>query len=387
MSSALHFDVLTVGAGLVGASFALALRDSGLRCAVVESAAPRAPTQNWDARIYAISPASVAFLRELGVWQQLDAARIQSVERMEIHGDRPDATLHFSAYEAGAEALAYIVESGRLQYALWRALEQSDVGLMSPARGGALDLVAHTLNLVDGQSLESDLIVGADGANSWLRQAAGIATQAHAYGQRGVVANFDCADPHQGVAYQWFRSDGVLALLPLPGRRVSMVWSTDDAHAQSLLEMDDVALGLAVERACGSRLGGLKPFTAAQAFPLQLMRADSNVLEGLALIGDAAHVVHPLAGQGVNLGFGDAQALARVIRAREPGRRCGELALLRRYARARAEPIAAMRGVTHGLERLFSNPGRLPTLIRNAGLNLSDRLPVLKTWLIRHALG
>lgn len=385
MSANTSYDVLTVGAGLVGASFALALRGSGLRCALIEGAPPPAPSADWDRRIYAISPASAAFLRELGVWQQLDAARIQAVERMEIHGDRPDARLDFSAYESGAAALAYILESGRLQHALWQALNEADVEIVSPARASALE--ADVLRLEDGRSLRADLLVGADGGNSWLRRAGGINIKSHAYHQQGVVANFNCTDPHQGIAFQWFRGDSVLALLPLPGRRVSMVWSTADAHAQELLQYDATALCRAVEEACGGRLGALELLGPAQAFPLQMLSAERSVMEGLALIGDAAHVVHPLAGQGVNLGFGDARKLAQVLRGREPGRRCGDRALLRRYERGRAEALLAMRGVTHGLERLFAQQGTIPAFLRNSGLNLSNRLPVFKTWLVRHALG
>jgi 2-polyprenylphenol 6-hydroxylase len=386
VSAASSHEVITVGAGLVGAAFALALRDSALRIALVESAPPRPPSEEWDSRIYAISPASVDFLIELGVWQRLDFDRIQRVERMEIHGDRTDSRLHFSAYEAGAQALAYIVESGRLQYALWQALQDTQVELCAPVRVAELSLPGG-LRLEDGRAYTAQLIVGADGANSRVRQAADIAMTAHNYGQRGVVANFDCAEPHQESAYQWFLGDSVLALLPLPSRRVSMVWSVENARAEDLIAMEAEALCAEVERACGARLGSLKALGTAQAFPLQLMRAHRCAASGLALIGDAAHVVHPLAGQGVNLGFSDARVLARVLREREPGRSCGELGLLRRYERERAEALAAMRGVTHGLERLFSLPGAFPAWLRNTGLNCCERLPVIKTWLVRNALG
>ena len=386
MSPTSSFDALTVGAGLVGASFALASRQAGLDVALVEGGVPRVPSTDWDSRIYALSPSSVEFLKSLGVWQTLDPSRVQAVERMEIHGDRADARLDFSAYESGVEALAYIVESGRLQFALWQALEQSGVQMLSPMRCVRLDS-ANTLTLEDGHCLRGELLVGADGANSWLRQAAGIETRTQPYQQRAVVANFRCEKAHAGTAFQWFGADGVLALLPLPGQQVSMVWSTQESHADALLSMDATTLCASVERASSGRVGALEPLTPAQSFSLQMLQAKKIVVPGIALIGDAAHVVHPLAGQGVNLGFGDAEKLAHILRNCEPGRSCGDYGLLRRYERSRAEPVWAMREVTDGLSRFFSMQGDFPMLLRNTGLNLSNRLPVLKTWLVRHALG
>jgi len=201
------------------------------------------------------------------------------------------------------------------------------------------------------------------------------------------VANFACGRPHRGTAYQWFRKDGVLAYLPLPGARMSMVWSTPDEHAGELLALAPNILCERVAEAGRGALGDLEILTPPAAFPLQLLVAEHIVAPRIALVGDAAHVVHPLAGQGVNLGFGDARALVEVLRAREPFRDCGELALLRRYARSRAEAVLAMRRVTDGLQRLFSARGRLISGVRNAGLNFTDRMPVLKNLLVRQALG
>ena len=384
------FDVVIVGAGLVGASLAAALGDSGLALAVVEPAPPPAPGGDWDRRIYAISPASSAFLTAVGGWPGLDAARVQPVARMVIAGDAPGAKLEFSADEAGVAALAHIVESGRLQHALWQCLARREgVTLLSPAQCVRLEADARgaTLALADGRTLRARLVVGADGAQSWVRRNAGLTARAESYGQLGVVANFAVTRPHQGFAFQWFRPDGVLAYLPLPGDRMSMVWSTPEAHARELLALDPVALARTVAAAGGGALGDLEVITPAQGFALQRVTAESMIGPRVALVGDAAHVVHPLAGQGVNLGFGDARALAAVLRRGDPAADCGERAVLRRYERSRAEAILAMRTVTHGLVRLFGLPGELPSRLRNAGLNLTDRLPVLKTLLVRHAVG
>lgn len=383
------FDVVVVGAGLVGASFALALDGCGLRVAVVEPAAPAQPGPQWDSRIYTLSPASVEFLRTLGAWDAIDAARIQRVERMEIFGDRPDARLGFSAYEAGVAQLAHVVESGRLQFALWRKLSESPaIELFAPARCAtmAIDRDAQ-ITLDDGRVLQARLVVGADGANSWVRRAANLTARAQSYHQLGVVANFAAERPHGATAFQWFRADGVLALLPLPDGNVSMVWSTPEAHAGELLALPADELCARVSAASGRALGRLTLLTEARGFPLQLMHAEATIAACVALIGDAAHVVHPLAGQGVNLGFGDAAELARALREREVFRDCGDVVVLRRYERARAEATLAMRGVTHGLQRLFGSTGAFPATVRNLGLNLTDRSSVLKTLLVRQALG
>jgi ubiquinone biosynthesis UbiH/UbiF/VisC/COQ6 family hydroxylase len=385
---AAQFDVAVVGAGLVGASLAAALAGSGLTIAVVEPAPPSPPADDWDSRIYAISPASTAFLAEIGAWQRLDPARVQPVAAMRVSGDEPGARLEFSAYETGVAALAHIVESSRLQQALWEVLETSGVLLLAPAQCAGLDIGerAATLTLADGTTLSARLIVGADGAQSWVRRNAGLTARSQPYGQLGVVANFALAQPHCGVAYQWFRPDGVLAYLPLAGDRMSMVWSTPEAHGRDLVALEQAELCRRVAAAGHEALGTLDLITAPRAFPLQLLTAESMIARRVALVGDAAHVVHPLAGQGVNLGFGDARVLARVLRDRGPADP-GDRAVLRRYERARAEAILAMRAVTHGLVGLFGQPGAIPSRIRNLGLNLTDRFPVVKNLLVRHAVG
>jgi ubiquinone biosynthesis UbiH/UbiF/VisC/COQ6 family hydroxylase len=250
-----------------------------------------------------------------------------------------------------------------------------------------LDSATATLILASGERLGASLVVGADGAQSWVRRAAGLTARASSYHQLGVVANLGTAKPHDGTAFQWFRADGVLAYLPLPGNRISIVWSTSEPHGRELLGLAPEAFCLRLAEAGQGVLGELTLITPPQAFPLQSLAAESMIGPRVALVGDAAHVVHPLAGQGVNLGFGDARVLAGTLTEREPFRDCGDRVLARRYERSRAEAVFAMRTVTDGLAKLFGLPGLPAARMRNAGLNLTDRLAPVKNLLVRHAIG
>lgn len=385
------FDVVVVGAGLVGASFAASLRGSGLRIAVVEPAAPGATaSQAWDSRIYAISPGSVAFLEGCGAWQRLDAARVQPVLDMHVWGDDGASRLDFSSLEVGRSALASIVESSRLQAVLWQTLAADDgIALRCPASCASITWLDDRAEVAlrDGEHLRTKLVVGADGAESWVRQQARIAAATHTYGQLGVVANFDCARPHGGIARQWFRRDGVLALLPLPGNRVSMVWSTWEAEGRAFVALAPEALCAKVREASHDAVGELSLITPGAAFPLRRTKVERLVAPRVALIGDAAHVVHPLAGQGVNLGFRDARELAAVLRGRGRAPDCGALPLLRRFERARTEDILSMMLTTDALQKLFNTD--LPALaaVRNWGLRWTGRLGPVRTLLTQHAVG
>jgi 2-polyprenylphenol 6-hydroxylase len=383
----MNFDIVIVGGGLAGASLAAALADSKFEIALIERRRPAAPGPEWDSRVYSLTPASIAFLDDIGVWSRLEGGRISPVYDMRVFGDDGRSRLYFSAYESGVPQLAATVESNRLQHALWQSLErQRNLSLLFPEAPAQLRLSGSgiEISLEGGRSLRARLAVGADGADSWLRRAAEIPVRGRNYGQQGVVANFACERKHRNAAYQWFRRDGVLAYLPLPQERISIVWSTSDAHARELLELPPAQLCRRVAEAAGEMLGSLELLTPAAAFPLMRMNAERLGRDRLALVGDAAHVVHPLAGQGINLGFGDAHALADLLRdAPDPGDRL----LLRRFERARAEDILAMRVVTDGLHALFSADTPVIAWIRNLGLNLADSLPVIKTLLARRAIG
>ena len=388
----MDLDVIVVGAGLVGAGFARALDGAGLRIALVDTHVPRSTSDpaGWDSRIYAISPGSVTFLQECGAWDQLDAARLCPVEDMQVFGDDEISELDFGAYASGLRELAVIAENRELQRALWQALNRAQhVEIIAPAacRELTFEPDAVVLSLADGRTLRARLIVGADGAESWVRKQAGIEVSVRPYQQTAVVANFTTALPHHGVATQWFQRNGILALLPLPGERVSMVWSTATAHADELLAQSADELAARVTAAAHGKFGDMRVITPAAAFPLQIQRVRRLVMPRLALIGDAAHNVHPLAGQGVNLGFRDARELARVLAGRGAQSDCGDFPLLRRYERARREDIATMQFTTDALQRLFNNDDAQLAKLRNFGLRMVNRQTGLKNLLVRHAVG
>jgi len=380
------FDVVIIGGGLPGASLASALAESKLKLALIERKQPAAPPPEWDSRVYTLTPGSIAFLERIGAWQRIESARVTPIYDMRVFGDDARSRLDFSAYESGVLQLAATVESGRLHDALWRGLErQSNLTLQCPAVPSKLRLAEDCveIGLEDGSAMTAKLVVGADGADSWVRSAAGIEARVRSYAQLGIVANFASARPHRNIAYQWFRRDGVLAYLPLPDRRVSIVWSAPEAVARELLALPSAAFCQRVAEAGGEVLGVLEPLTSPAAFPLSRMLAARMGHGRIALIGDAAHVVHPLAGQGVNLGLGDAHSLAGLLReAPDPGDRL----LLRRFERARAEDILAMRWVTGGLFRMFDADNRIAARLRNFGLNLTNSSPVIKTLLARRAI-
>lgn len=382
------YDLIIVGGGLAGASLAVALRDTRLSIALVEGAAPRRP-EGWDARVYAVSPANARFLAELRAWEHLDPSRINPIHAMEVHGDG-GGRLDFSAYETGVDELGWILESSLMACELWESVKrQPNLALLCPARPQALSFGddAAQLTLQDGRQLTARLVVAADGRDSWVREQAGLAAINRHYEEKGVVANFATAKPHRNIAYQWFREDGVLAYLPLPGQRMSMVWSTPDAHADELCRLAPETLCLRVAEAGQGVLGELQLLTPAAGFPLRLMRVPRTVAHRLALVGDAAHGIHPLSGHGINLGFQDAKVLAQLLRQANPLQDIGEERFLRAYQRARREETVLMQTTTDTLRRLFkANPPGLKTL-RNLGLGFTNALPFAKTALVRYALG
>lgn len=389
MTSRPDFDVIIVGGGLVGAAFARALKDSALKLALVEGrpiAPPGPPGQ--DARVYAVSPGNIAQLNQLGIWPRLGADRQTPIQAMQVFGDA-GAEIQFDSLEMGRPELGAIAENQALLTACWQELAgQGNLSQFCPAQCADLAVEDHQakMTLADGRVLTARLVVGADGAQSWVRNNGGFSATMLGYAQQAVVANFVIEKPHRQVAYQWFRQPDILAWLPLPGRRMSMVWSLPEARAPGLMALDAAAFAEEVARAGQYRLGRLELLTRPLAFPLRLMHMAQFVQPRLALIGDAAHNVHPLAGQGVNLGFQDAWALAEVLGSDAAARDCGDYYLLRRFERARKSDILAMELVTDGLQRLFAADLPLLRLLRNQGLDLTDRQRWLKKHLMQHAI-
>ncbi len=382
--------IVVCGTGIVGLATALAFARRGERATLLgpkRSFEPARP-EEFHARVYAISPSSQRFLAELGVWGLLDAKRLTAVEAMEIHGDG-DGLLNLNAWQTAQTELAWIVESLEIERVLTQAVQMFGVSWV-PEKFATY--APGRITTEQGSVLEAELFVAADGAQSPLRAAAGVPVTVRPYGATGLVAHFNCQLPHQGTALQWFTSEGVLALLPMPtttqGPQVSMVWSAKESMANEVLSMSapeqSKYLSAKLNEMTASRLGALTMRSPLHGFPLSLNQSPM-IAEGLALAGDAAHRLHPLAGQGLNLGLGDVEALVDTIAGRESFRSPGDAMLLRRYRRARAEPVLAMRLVTDGLFRLFDARQAPVVWLRNAGMNVVEKLPFIKRQLIEGA--
>ncbi len=363
------YDVLVRGGGAVGLACALSLGRLNLRVALRREAA--AATD--DLRAYALNAASVRLLQRLRAWDAIPADARTPVHDMHVEGDVPGAALDFSAWWSGAAALAWIVDAAELDRALRAAT----------AFAQHVDDVAA--------DVPATLEVLAEGRDSATRDRLGIAVERRPYGQRAIAARLVADVPHAGLARQWFLSPSVLALLPIdrpePGRSLALVWSLPDAEADTLAALPDADFDAALMAATGGAAGTLRLVSRRAQWPLMLARAQRVHGTGHVLVGDAAHVVHPLAGQGLNLGLADVAALADVIAAREPWRSIGDAKLLARYARARIAPTWAMARVTDTLLRLFAAQSPWVKEIRNRGLTLVNHASPVKRALTARATG
>jgi 2-octaprenylphenol hydroxylase len=383
-------SIVICGSGIVGLSTALAFARKGEAVTLVgpRPAAPTLAQDEFYPRVYALSPTSQRFLTSIGVWGLMDARRLTAVQAMEIHGDG-NGLLNLNAWQSAQAELAWIVESSEIERVLVQAAQVMGLHWVTEKFASYMP---GTLTTERGTTLEAELFIAADGAQSPLRAAAGLTVDSRPYGATALVAHFDCSLPHQGTALQWFGADGVLALLPMPdttkGPQVSMVWSLKDEISQSLQAMPSQERALALQTRLAAvtagRLGALTLRGAVHAFPLTLDQSPL-IADRLALAGDAAHRVHPLAGQGLNLGLGDVQALVDTVATRESFRSPGDPMVLRRYRRLRAEPVLAMRLVTDGLARLFDIQHAPVVWLRNMGMNLAEKLPFIKRQLISGA--
>jgi 2-polyprenylphenol 6-hydroxylase len=391
-------EIGVIGNGVVGKTAALGFAQAGFRvvllCPSESSMIARKMSLTWDARVFALNHTAKNLLNKLKVWNALDLHRVAAIESMKVadtdHPTHINGSLTLDAYTAYQNELAWIVEDQNLNQALDSALRFTPNITMVPGKAVTMSADFSTLILENGLSLRAELWIGADGAHSWLRNQAEIGMDYRSYGQRGVVANFSCAKPHHGVAHQWFVGEqGVIALLPLPGQQVSLVWSAPEALAATLCSEDAQQLAQRLMHYCSDALGELTPLppSRVQAFPLNFVSPHSMIGPQMALVGDAAHVVHPLAGHGLNLGFSDVASLLNTVVQRESWRGCGDARVLQRYARARKEDVLLMQFATDGLARLFGSQFATLQTVRNVGMNLVNKLPFLKKKLIQQAMG
>lgn len=384
------YDVVIVGAGIVGATLACALAASRLRIAMVEHELPApAPTGDYDLRVSAITPGSRVILGGVGAWAGIAQQRVCPVEQMHVWDAGGTGTIHFDSADIGEPQLAYIIENNAIRAALIERIGHcSNVQLCCPRDVDTVD-VADTrveLRLTDGTQISARVVIGADGSRSRVRQQAGIDLTAWGYAQQGIVATVATEQPHANTAWQRFLSTGPLAFLPLADGQCSIVWSVDSEQADTLLAYDDGQFLEALATAFGDRLGAVVATSARAAFPLQRAHAKRYVDSRIALIGDAAHTVHPLAGQGVNLGLLDAAVLTEVLLDAD-GRDIGSLQILRRYERWRKGDNLAMLVVTDGLKRLFGNSMAAVAQVRNLGLDVTDSARPVKNLFMRRAAG
>jgi 2-octaprenylphenol hydroxylase len=403
VTDASQFDVVIVGAGIAGSALAASLAGQGLAIALVEARPLQAPAlplglelDDFDQRVSALTPRSGQLLEKLGAWTAIAQYRLCTYHHMTVWDADGTGQVEFDRSEVGAPALGDIVENRAIVAALLPLIEAAgDITALSPASLETCVRIEDErlqLTLADGDVVETKLLVAADGALSAVRSLMGFQTREWDYGHRGLVATVEFANSHQSTAWQRFMPTGPLALLPLngpPGRHFcSIVWSMDEHLVDDLLALDDAAFCLELERASERRLGAVLGCSSRAAFPLRQRHAVDYVQPGVALIGDAAHTIHPLAGQGINLGLQDVAVLAEEILAGvATGASPGQIELLRRYQRRRKGENLLMMAAMDGLKRLFEQDALPVRWLRNAGMRGVNRMSPLKQQLMRHAMG
>ncbi|WP_178391984.1 2-octaprenyl-3-methyl-6-methoxy-1,4-benzoquinol hydroxylase [Pseudomonas putida] len=391
-------DLLIVGAGMVGSALALALQHSGLEILLIDGSPlsvqrfdDEAP---FEPRVSALSAASQRILERLGAWQGIAERRLSPYSDMHVWDGSGTGQIHFSAASVHAEVLGHIVENRVVQDGLLERLHDSEIGLLPNAR---LERMRRSgdewlLTLSDGRNLRAPLVIAADGANSAVRRLTGCETREWDYLHHAIVTSVQCAKPHQMTAWQRFTDEGPLAFLPLArdGKQdwCSIVWSTTPEQSERLMALPDGEFCSELERAFEGRLGSVLHADPRLCVPLRQRHAKRYVAEGLALIGDAAHTIHPLAGQGVNLGFLDAAVLAEVLQsAYERGERLADVRVLSRFERRRMPHNLALMAAMEGFERLFQADPLPLRWLRNSGLKWVEQMPEAKALFVRQALG
>ncbi|MFC3650228.1 UbiH/UbiF/VisC/COQ6 family ubiquinone biosynthesis hydroxylase [Dyella humi] len=385
-------DIAVVGGGMVGAAAALALSRAGFSTALLEARPPSPwqPQDDVDLRVVGLAPSSIKLLDELDVWTSIRDARACPYAHMYVWDAENGAAIDFDAADEGRDQLGYIVENNLVQWMLWQALDAAGVQRLCPAT--VKDFETRTdrvmLELADGESVAVRLLVAADGGSSPLRERAGISTRGRDYTQRAVVAHVTTERAHAQACWQRFLPSGPLAFLPLADGRSSIVWSLPESEAQRVLALDDEAFAKEIGIASDFRLGRITATTPRAAFPLKLQLADTYQAERFVLLGDAAHVVHPLAGQGVNLGLRDVAELRdTLVAARDAGRDFASSNVLRRYARRRRSADTLDAYGFDALARIYAWQSAPWVAMRGLGVRVVDHLLPLKRRLGMHAAG
>ncbi|HCG5600086.1 TPA: FAD-dependent 2-octaprenylphenol hydroxylase [Vibrio parahaemolyticus] len=386
-------DIAIIGGGMVGLALSAAFKDSDLRIAVIEGSVPDETLNELpDVRVSALSRSSETILRKLGAWQGIEQRRAAPYYGMEVWEQDSFAKIEFDAQSMAQPDLGHIVENRVIQLALLEQVQKlENVTLFMPARCATLAVGEQEswLTLDNGQAMTAKLVVGADGANSWLRNQMDIPLTHWDYGHHALVANVKTADPHHSIARQIFTPHGPLAFLPMSQPNMcSIVWSTEPNRAEELLVMSDEAFNKTLTSEFDARLGVCEVVGERTAFPLKMRYARDFVVERVALVGDAAHTIHPLAGQGVNLGLLDAASLAQeVLTLWKQGQDIGSKRNLRGYERWRKAEAAKMIAAMQGFRDLFSGGHPAKKLVRGIGLSLAGQLPGAKDEIMKRALG
>lgn len=409
MTAPRHYDIVIAGGGMVGLALACALRDSSYKVALIEAREFPAATQvsgeapkDFEPRVSALTVASQQYFTQLGVWQGIVDQRACGFDSMHVWDAAGSAEIDFKARELRQPLLGHIVENRVTTQALWAAVQASqNITLYCPQSVQGVDFSGFvltgsdrkpvTMQLQNAEALTAQLLVAADGGQSGIRQLAGFATREWSYGQQAIVTTVRTELAHCHTAWQRFLPTGPLAFLPLPGSDqncCSIVWSVTNEHADTLIALDDSAFATALANAFEHRLGGVQDVAPRYSFPLQQRHSTRYVKPGVALLGDAAHVIHPLAGQGANLGIQDVQVLAQELqRAAVRGLSPGSIAVLERYQRRRMGSNLLMMGAVEGFKRLFEESSLPVRWLRNAGMRRLNTLAPVKNHIMRQAMG
>lgn len=392
MSEIIKADVAIIGAGLVGLAAAVAMQRAGQSVVIVDAKTPtniQLAEDAWDTRIYAISPRNAAWLRELGVWQDLNPARIGHMQAMEIFGD--DAQVTLSAEDVNADDLGFILEAGALSQATHSRVEKLGIRTFfnAPCRDIQVFENSTTLTLENGQVITSTLLIAADSSQSWVRQQLNLPLRHKSYGQSAIVANFKVEKSHGNIARQWFSilegKNSILAWLPLPDNTISIVWSVSTKVAETLLLLNDDEFTAKVQNAGGATLGDLNLIGARAVFPLVMQKADDYSQQSVVFMGDAAHKIHPMAGQGVNLGFRDVIDFMHILKNKNAYQAINDASLLKGYARKRKVDMLNMLLLTDGLYQLFESQNKVIKKVRHWGMSATNH-KVIKKMLVENAI-